>query len=77
MSNLIQSINWSNVVLDEQVLATNVWEPMFFWYWQLLNVAITFFPVIFVVSMFWFIYWYLKNLWNKKSLDTKKSLDNK
>lgn len=75
--SLINPINWSNVSLNEQVLATEVWEPMFFWYWQLLNVAITFVPVIVVVSMFRLIYWYIKGLWNKNSLESKKSLENK
>lgn len=77
MASLIQRIDWSTVELNEQVLAQDVWQPMFFWYWQLLNVAITFVPVIVVVSMFWLIYWYLKNLWNKNSLESKKSLENK
>ena len=77
MSNIIQNIDWANLTLNDQVLATEVWQPMFFWYWQLLNVAITFFPIVVVVSMFWLIYWYLKNLWNKNSLESKKSLENK
>ena len=65
--SVIESVNGANVVLNDEVLASEVWEPMFFWYWQLLNVAITFVPVIVVVSCFWLIYWYLKGLWNKKS----------
>lgn len=77
MQSLINPIQWSNVSLNDQVLATEVWEPMFFWYWQLLNVAITFVPVIVVVSMFRLIYWYIKWLWNKNSLESKKSLENK
>lgn len=75
--NLIQSIDGAVVTLDDEALATWVWQPMFFWYWQLLNVAITFVPVIVVVSCFWLIYWWLKNLWNKNTLESKKSLDNK
>lgn len=77
MSNVIQEIDWATVVLDEQVLATEVWQPMFFWYWQLINTWITFFPVVFLVSMFWFIYWYIRNLWKKKTLSSQKSLENK
>lgn len=75
--NVIQDIQGANVSFNEQVLSTEVWQPMFFWYGQLLNVAITFFPVVFVVSMFWFIYWYLKSVWQKRVLDSMKSLDNK
>ena len=75
--NVIKSINGATVTLDDNVVASEIWQPMFFWYWQLINTAITFFPIIFVVSMFWFIYWYLKNLWNKNSLESKKSLENK
>lgn len=75
--NVIQSVNGATVSLDEQVLATEVGQPMFFWYSQLLNVAITFVPVIVVISMFWLIYWYLKGLWNRNSLESKKSLENK
>lgn len=77
MSNVIQNIDWANVSLNEQVLATEVWQPMFFWYWQLLNVTLQFVPIIIVVSMFWLIYDYLKNLSNKNSLESKKSLENK
>lgn len=76
-SNIIESINGASVILDEQVLSTEVWQPMFFRYWQLLNTAITFFPIIFVVSMFWFIYGVLKNLWKNRGLESSKSLDNK
>ena len=75
--SVIESVNGANVVLNDQVLASEVWQPMFFWYWQLLNVAITFVPVIVVVSCFWLIYGYLKGLWNRNSLESKKSLDNK
>ena len=75
--NLIESVNGANVSLNDEAIATWIWEPMFFWYWQLLNVAITFVPVIVCVSMFWLIYGYLKWLWNKNSLESKKSLDNK
>lgn len=75
--NVVQSINGANVSLSDQVLATEVGEPMFFWYGQLLNTAIIFTPVIVVVSMFWFIYWYIKNLWEKKDLESRKSLENK
>lgn len=75
--SVIESIDGANVVLNDDVVATEIWQPMFFWYWQLLNVAITFVPVIVCVSMFWLIYGYLKGLWNKNSLDFKKSLDNK
>ena len=74
--NIVESIEGANVVLSDSAIASWIGEPMFFWYWQLLNVAITFFPVILVVSMFWLIYSYLKNLWNKNSLESKKSLDN-
>ena len=52
MSNVIQSIDWANVQLNEQVLAQEVWQPMFFWYWQLLNVTLKFVPVIVVITMF-------------------------
>ena len=44
--SVIESVNGASVVLDEEILASEVWQPMFFWYWQLLNVAITFVPVI-------------------------------
>lgn len=77
MSNVVQSINGATVQLNDEVLASEVWQPMFFWYWQLLNTAITFVPVIVVVSMFWLVYWYIKWLWNRNSLESKKSLDNK
>jgi len=76
-SNVIESINGANVRLNDQVVSSEIWQPMFFRYWQLLNVAITFVPVVVCVSMFRLIYWYLKGLWNKNSLDSKKSLDNK
>ena len=77
MSNVVQSINWSNVEFNESVIASEIWDPMFHWYWELINVAIIFFPVCFVVSMFWFIYWSWKNLLNKNILDRKKDLINK
>lgn len=77
MESILNPIQGANVSLNDNVLASEVWEPMFFWYWQLINTAITFFPVVFVVSMFWLIYWYLKNLWNKNALESKKSLENK
>lgn len=75
--NVVKSVNGATVQLDDSVLANEVWQPMFFWYWQLLNVAITFVPVVVCVSMFRLIYWYLKGLWNRNSLESKKSLDNK
>lgn len=75
--NVVQSIQGANISLNEEVLASEVWQPMFFWYWQLLNTAITFFPIIFVVSMFRFIYGVLKNLWKNRGLESSKSLDNK
>ena len=75
--NVIQSVNGANVVLNDTVIAEDIWQPMFFWYWQLLNVALKFFPVLLVVSMFRLIYWYLKKVWNKNSLDSKKDLNNK
>ena len=77
MSNIIQRVNGATVELNETVLAQDVWEPMFFRYWQLLNVTIRFIPIIIVISMFWLIYDYLKNLSNKNSLESKKSLENK
>lgn len=77
MSNVIQNIDWANLSLNDQVLATEVWQPMFFWYWQLINTYLAFWPVIIVITMFWLVFWYLKNLWNKNSLESKKSLDNK
>ena len=77
VDSVVESVNGATIVLNDEVLATEVWQPMFFWYWQLLNFAITFTPVVVVVSMFWLIYGYLKWLWNKNSLESKKSLDNK
>lgn len=75
--SVIQSINWANVVLNDEVLATEVWQPMFFWYWQLINTYISFRPVIIFIGFFWLIFEYVKWLTNKKSLSSKKSLENK
>ena len=77
MSNLIQSVNGANVVLNDEVLATEVWEPMFFWYWQLLNLSIKFYPVLFVVWFLWFLFGFIFSYINKSDIKFKKSLENK
>lgn len=77
MSNVVQSIDWANVTLNDNVIATEIWEPMFHWYWELINVAIIFFPICFIVSMFWFIYSWGKSLINRTDVMTKKDLYNK
>lgn len=76
-TSVIQSINWANVVLNDEVLATEVWQPMFFWYWQLINTYISFWPVIIFIWFFWLVFEYVKWLTNWKSLSSKKSLENK
>ena len=38
--NVISSVNGAIVTLDNESLAVWVGEPMFFWYWQLINVAL-------------------------------------
>lgn len=75
--NVVQSVNGANVRLDDSVVANKIWQPMFHWYSQLLNLWIVFYPIILVVSGFWFAYWVVKSVINKNDLNNKKSLDNR
>lgn len=77
MTNLIQEVDWANVTFSESAIATNIWDPMFHWYWELLNIALVFFPVVFFVSMFWFIYWSWKSFLQNSSINSRKDLANK
>lgn len=75
--NVVESVNGANVRLDDSVVANKIWQPMFHWYSQLLNLWIVFYPIILVVSGFRFAYWVVKSVINKNNLNNKKSLDNR
>lgn len=75
--NVIESTNWANIVFSDTALAQWIWEPIFTWWANLINLIIKFFPILLLIAFFWICLWAFYNLWKIKKDKKDKSLDNK
>lgn len=75
--NVIQSANWAKLLFSDTALAQWIWQPIFNWWANIINLAIKFFPVMLVIAFFWLMLSALKNLWKIRKEKKDKDLSNK
>jgi hypothetical protein len=75
--NVIESANWAKLIFSDTAFAQWIWEPIFTWWSNLINLMIKFFPILLLISFFWIALSALHNLWKVRKEKKDKSLDNK
>lgn len=75
--NVISSANWAKLTFSDSALLEWIWKPLFTRWWNLINLAIKFFPVFLLIAFFGISLSAIKNVWKIKKEKKDKDLENK
>lgn len=75
--NVISSANWAKLIFNDSAFSEWIWKPLFARWWNLINLAIKFFPVFLLIAFFWISLSAIKNVWKVRKEKKDKDLDNK